>query len=223
MVVSVLVWALIGAIPGRAGGQGAHAPAAERFILNGVIVFEDGSGLAWLREQSLTGDRPLTMRVGESIGAYRLTKILEDRVELEGPAGTVSVPVYNAQAGPGTAVASAAPGAVGGAAPIPAQSPGAAAGPAGSPIPWSVSQQPDAVVRAMTPQADAGARKALHERLEMSRRAIEQSEGEPARAGQRAPGQARAQEPAAKAPSGENPDVVYPAKRQTFQSILGLN
>ena len=86
-----------------ARGQGTGGNAAERFVLSGVILY-DGGGLAWLQEPSLTGDRPVALRLSDSIGPYRLTKILDDRVELQGPAGTVLVPVYNAHAGSGSAV-----------------------------------------------------------------------------------------------------------------------
>ncbi len=106
--LAAAVCALVGwsAGDGEAQGRGSNA-ASERFVVSGVIVFEHEGGLAWMREPSLTGDRVVAVRVAESIGPYRVTRILEDRVELEGPSGTVLVPVYNADVGPGVAVAQA--------------------------------------------------------------------------------------------------------------------
>jgi hypothetical protein len=78
-------------------------------VLSGLMLFEDGNGLVWLKEQSLTGDRVVLMRPGERLGPFRLTVIREDRVELEGPTGTVVVPVYTAQGGEGRTVVSSVP------------------------------------------------------------------------------------------------------------------
>jgi hypothetical protein len=86
-----------GQIPGQA--------AAEKFLLNGVMIFEGGKGVAWVQEPAFTGNQVVALRPGESLGPYKLTRILEDRIELEGPAGTVVVPVYNATSGPVPAVA----------------------------------------------------------------------------------------------------------------------
>jgi hypothetical protein len=220
-VVAVAVCVLIGAMSGRVVAEGYPSPTAERFILSGVMFLEDGPGLAWLQEQSLTGNRVVTMRPGESIGPYRLIRILEDRVELQGPGGTVLVPVYNAQGPAATAVASAAPGAAGGVAPVPARSASAAAGPVGWPA--FGPAQPGGAVSAADSRGDGGAAmKALRDRLEMARRELGQSQAEPARAEPQAPGRARAPQPAAQIPSGGNADVIYPPKGDTFQSILGL-
>ena len=68
----------------------ANAQTEPRFTLSGVVVVE-GGGRAWLQEPQLTQNQPVALRPGESIGPYRLTKISEDRVELVGPAGPISV------------------------------------------------------------------------------------------------------------------------------------
>jgi uncharacterized membrane protein YgcG len=83
-------------------------PAAEKFVLSGVIVFEGGKGLAWIQEPTLTGNQVIPLRPGDTLGPYRLSKVLEDRVELDGPAGTVLVPVNGASSGPSVAAAASA-------------------------------------------------------------------------------------------------------------------
>jgi hypothetical protein len=67
---------------------------AEGFVLTGLVLLSDrGDGIAYLLEPSLTKGQVVAVRRGDSIGPYRLTRILDDRVELEGPSGTVVVPV----------------------------------------------------------------------------------------------------------------------------------
>jgi hypothetical protein len=85
-ILTVVAWAVV-VIAGAAGAADAQTP---RFTLSGLVVVE-GGGRAWLQEPVLTQDQPVALRPGESIGPYRLTKILEDRVELSGPSGTFSV------------------------------------------------------------------------------------------------------------------------------------
>jgi len=81
------------------------APAGPRFTLSGVVVVE-GGGRAWLQEPLLTQNQIVAVRPGESIGPYRLTKILDDRVELAGPGGTFAVRLAGAP-GPATVAAPA--------------------------------------------------------------------------------------------------------------------
>jgi hypothetical protein len=72
-------------------GPAGYADAQDaRFTLSGLVVVE-GGGRAWLQEPTLTQNQPVAVRPGETIGPYRLTKIYEDRVELVGPEGTISV------------------------------------------------------------------------------------------------------------------------------------
>ena len=114
MVVVGILAALMGTTVRNVHGQG-NSRAAENFVLSGVISFDGGGGFAWLQEPTLTNNQVRAVRRGESVGAYRLTEIFEDRVELEGPAGKIFVPLYSAQA----ASAQAAPGPQTAAAPAP--------------------------------------------------------------------------------------------------------
>lgn len=86
-ILSAVAWAV--AFVAVAVGVG-HAQSEPRFVLTGVVVVE-GGGRAWLQEPQLTQNQPVSVRPGESIGPYRLTKVLEDRVEMMGPSGPLSV------------------------------------------------------------------------------------------------------------------------------------
>jgi len=98
LVLVAATWAaVLGIVVGSANAQ-SPTPTGERFVLSGVVFVEGGRGLAWLQEPSLTQDQVVTLRQGDSIGPYRLTKILEDQVELEGPVGKFSVPLSGASA-----------------------------------------------------------------------------------------------------------------------------
>ncbi len=72
---------------------------AQQFSMTGVVVVE-GQSRVWLQEPSLTQNRIVVVRVGESVGPYRVTKILEDRVELDGPAGILVVRLAGAPSAP---------------------------------------------------------------------------------------------------------------------------
>src|SRR5262249_37855879 len=80
------------------GAVGGVSAEGEGFVLAGVVSVEGGGGVAWLQEPTLTQDKVVTARVGERIGPYRLTKISEDQVEMEGPQGKFSVPLAGASA-----------------------------------------------------------------------------------------------------------------------------
>ena len=101
MLIGATWAALVGA-----GAGSAEAQSAERFILTGVVFVEGGTGRAWLQEPTLTNNEIVSVRPGDSIGPYRLTKVLEDRVELEGPAGKLSVRLAGT---PGPATAAVGP------------------------------------------------------------------------------------------------------------------
>jgi hypothetical protein len=109
----VLLGAMVTMVSAKAG-----APAAE-FVLSGLVAFDNGEGVAWLQEPSLTQNKVVKLRRGDSVGPWKVTRILENRVELEGPAGKVLVPF-------GTTVGSGAPAApspvatAGGSSPSPA-------------------------------------------------------------------------------------------------------
>lgn len=82
---------------------------SEKFVLTGVVYVEGGRGVAWLQEPTFTSNKIVTLRQGDQIGPYRLTKILEDQVELEGPGGKVAVPLAGAGGAISVAAISAAP------------------------------------------------------------------------------------------------------------------
>jgi hypothetical protein len=98
------MWLMVGAAVGNGHAQ-SPAPADEQFVLSGVVFVEGGRGVAWLQEPTLTKNQIVTVRPGDSIGAYRVTRILADQVELEGPGGKFSVPL----AGTGSKTASQEP------------------------------------------------------------------------------------------------------------------
>jgi hypothetical protein len=93
------MWAVCGFAAGTVYAD-SGPQVAEKFVLSGLIYVEGGHGLAWLQEPTFTNNKIVVVRVGDAVGPYRLTKILDDQVELEGPGGKVSVPL----AGTGGAV-----------------------------------------------------------------------------------------------------------------------
>jgi hypothetical protein len=102
MLVVATCSVLIGAVAESAYAQ-SSAPPTERFVLSGVVFVEDGKGLAWLQEPTFTNNQTVVVRPGDTIGPYRVTKILEDQVVLDGPGGTVSIPLAGGPAGTATA------------------------------------------------------------------------------------------------------------------------
>lgn len=102
IIFALFLMGVIG-ITGVVEAQSAN-PSAEKFVLTGVVYVEGGRGLAWLQDPTFTNNQIVTLRVGDRVGPYRLTKILEDQVELEGPRGKVAVPL----AGAGGAISVAA-------------------------------------------------------------------------------------------------------------------
>ena len=225
---------------GWAQTRGAGAEAGERFVLSGVIIHE-GGGIAWIQEPSLTGNQTVAVRLSDSVGPYRVTKILDDRIELQGPGGTVLVPVYGGQAAPGPAVAMTGDGA---AATPHVSGPG----------------QPASVPQGASPDGVPPSARALRDRLEVARRHVQQLQagGQPvAQQGVAQPNQVAAPkatigEPGAGAGTAGTPgapqtgtpatgtpaqgsgqvaaptsgggtnEVVIAEKRQTFQQMLGL-
>ena len=96
VALAVAVFAVCGA---TAIGSAQVGAPVERFVLSGLVVSDGGEGVAWLEEPNLTQGRVVALRRGGNLGPWTLTRILEDRVELEGPAGKVFVPVSNAGSG----------------------------------------------------------------------------------------------------------------------------
>jgi hypothetical protein len=93
-IIVAAMFAVVGLVEGVGAQSGSASP--ERFVLTGVVYVDGGRGLAWIQEPTFTNNQIKTLRVGDPIGPYRLTKILEDQVELEGPNGKVSVPLAGA-------------------------------------------------------------------------------------------------------------------------------
>lgn len=91
VMLAVATWLTLVVAAGPAGAQ-----SGPRFMLSGVVVVE-GGGRAWLQEPNLTKNQVVALRIGEAIGPYRLTKVLDDRVELAGPQGAFVVLLAGAQ------------------------------------------------------------------------------------------------------------------------------
>ena len=106
-IISVVLSILLGATSAGVSAQ-PGAPGAERFVLTGMVVWSGNEGVAWLQEPDLTRNEMVALRIGESVGPWKLTRFLDNGVELEGPAGKVLIPLHNAGGG-GTAVAAGAP------------------------------------------------------------------------------------------------------------------
>ncbi len=85
------------------------SPPPPKFVLSGVVL--DGNmALALLQEPGLTQNQVRVVPRDGEIGSYRLTMVLEDRVELEGPNGKITVPLSGPNR-PAVSAATAAPGA----------------------------------------------------------------------------------------------------------------
>lgn len=93
LILIAATWAaVVGLVAGNAHAQSPTPPGGQ-FVLVGVVLLEEGRGLAWIQEPNFTGNKVVTVRLGDSVGPYRVTKILTHQVELTGPGGTVSVPL----------------------------------------------------------------------------------------------------------------------------------
>ena len=200
MAVAAVLSAVIGGAAGNVDGQGP--PAAEKFVLSGVIFFDGWSGLAWLQEPTLTGNQVVAVPQGGTVGQYRLTRILADRVELEGPAGKILVPIHNVRGAAGPAVASAAPAA-------PVSPPGAGA----APVAAAVSQPPGSSRLGPEVPKDAGVQQTTGVQEKVGHQEEHQQ-------------QARAPEPGPTNPFANNPSVRFfpsgdPRRMEGFQAILG--
>ena len=149
MISSVLL-ILLGAT-----GSGVYAqpggPGGERFVLTGMVVWSDKEGVAWLQEPELTRNEIVTVRIGESVGPWKLTQFRDNGVELDGPAGKVLVPL----GAPGSAVAAGAPvnpAAASPAMPLPGNDPARVAAP-----PAPVSPDPGYALGSSRPAPNTGA------------------------------------------------------------------
>jgi hypothetical protein len=108
-MISVALLILLGATGAGVSAQ-PGAPGAERFVLTGLIVWSGKEGVAWLQEPNLTRNQIVALRIGQSVGPWKLTRFLDNGVELDGPAGKILIPLQNVGAG-GTAVAAGVPAA----------------------------------------------------------------------------------------------------------------
>ena len=93
LILIAATWAaVVGLVAGSAHAQSPTPPGGQ-FVLVGVVLLEGGRGLAMVQEPNFTSNKVVTVRLGDSVGPYRVTKILTHLVELTGPGGTVSVPL----------------------------------------------------------------------------------------------------------------------------------
>ena len=93
LILITATWAaVVGLVAGSAYAQ-SPAPTGAQFVLVGVVMLEEGRGLAWVQEPNFTGNKVVTVRLGDIVGPYSVTKILTHQVELTGPGGTISVPL----------------------------------------------------------------------------------------------------------------------------------
>lgn len=108
LILIAATWAaVVGLVAGSAHAQSPTPPGGQ-FVLVGVVVLEGERGLAFVQEPNFTGNKVVTVRLGDSVGPYRVTKILSHLVELTGPGGTVSVPLAGTP-GAGGVASSAGP------------------------------------------------------------------------------------------------------------------
>jgi hypothetical protein len=108
LILIAATWAtVVGLVVGSAHAQ---AQPGGQFSLIGVVMLEGGRDLAFIQEPSLTNDKVVTVRLGDNVGPYRVTKILTHQVELTGPAGTVVIPLAGLPGAVGVAATSSAGG-----------------------------------------------------------------------------------------------------------------
>lgn len=93
LILIAATWAaVVGLVAGSAHAQ-SPTPAGGQFVLIGVVMLEGERGLAFVQEPNFTNNKVVTVRLGDSVGPYRVTKILTHQVELTGPGGTISIPL----------------------------------------------------------------------------------------------------------------------------------
>lgn len=85
--------AVVALLAGNAHAQSPTPPGGQFVLVGVVVLLEEGRRLAWVQEPTLTDNKIVTVRVGDSVGPYRVTKILTHQVEFTGPGGPVSVPL----------------------------------------------------------------------------------------------------------------------------------
>lgn len=96
MILTAATWAaVLVLLAGNARAQSPTSPGGQLLVV-GVVLLEDGRGLAWVQDPTFTNNKIVTVRLGDSVGPYRVTKILTNKVELTGPGGTLSIPLAGA-------------------------------------------------------------------------------------------------------------------------------
>jgi hypothetical protein len=98
---------VVGLAVGSAHAQAPTQPGGQ-FSLIGVVMLEGERDLAFIQEPSFTNNKVVTVRLGDNVGPYRVTKILTHQVELTGPGGTVVIPLAGLPGAVGVASASGA-------------------------------------------------------------------------------------------------------------------
>jgi hypothetical protein len=108
LILIAATWAaVVGLVVGSAHAQAPTEPGG-RFSLIGVVMLEDGRNLAFIQEPNLTKDKVVIVRLGDTVGPYRVTKILTHQVELTGAGGAVVIPLAGLPGAVGVASASGA-------------------------------------------------------------------------------------------------------------------
>ena len=67
-----------------------RAPSGPQFVLTGVVIAGE-TRMALLQEPALTQNGPRVVQLGESVAAYVLAAVEQDRVTLRGPGGDLMV------------------------------------------------------------------------------------------------------------------------------------
>jgi hypothetical protein len=93
LILIAATWAaVVGLVAGSAHAQSPTPPGGQ-IVLVGVVLLEGERGLAFVQDPNFTDNKVVTVRLGDSVGPYRVTKILTHKVELTGPGGAVSIPL----------------------------------------------------------------------------------------------------------------------------------
>ena len=164
VVLATTALTLLGAIAARADGPD---PAAYAFILNGLVVYDDGDGRAWIQEKTLTQNQVVVLKRGQSVGPWTLTRIMPGRVELDGPGGKIAVLLSDGSGGGTRSAAAGPPASAGPATPYsgaaPTVQPTAASAPTampGAPTPQVGTQAPATVPATTSPTPAAASQPA---------------------------------------------------------------
>jgi hypothetical protein len=87
----------------------AQVNTEHRFVLSGIVIDARGTARALLEEPQLTGGRSVMLRIGDTIGPYRVASIATDHAVLQGPGGAVVRLPLSGVGGPAVAQPPVAP------------------------------------------------------------------------------------------------------------------